>query len=112
MKKKVCVIFTGYPMGTNRTSEKLRMSLGLTLNDDNDISLVFLGDSRHSLSPVDESAANMAPITRHLQMISKMKGKLFIENGGDWPLASGLTPSLIGKPELTDMVKNADVLLH
>jgi hypothetical protein len=112
MNKKVCVIFSDYPMGTNKTSEKLRMTLGLTLNDDNEVSLVFLGNSRRALGDLDEKEANMQPVGKHLLMISRMKGKIFVEDGDVWPVSDGLKPTAISRAELKGMLDNANVLLH
>lgn len=112
MKKRVGVLFTEPPLGTNKTSEKLRMALGLTLNDDNEVSLVFLGDSRAALAELDEKGANMLPITRHILMISKMKGRLYMESGGSWPVMSGLSPARVGRADVAGILNNANVLLH
>jgi hypothetical protein len=112
MSKRVCVIFNEFPLGTNKTSEKLRMALGLTLNDDNEVSLVFLGNSRRALVELDEKEANMLPVGKHLLMIVKMKGKIFAEEGGSWSVMDGLNPTTIGRAELNAMMDKANVLLH
>lgn len=112
MSKKVCVLFTDYPLGTNKTAEKLRMTLGLTLSDENEVSLVFLGDSRHALGALDEGSVRMSPVGKHLQMIEKMKGKIFMESGWSRPVADGISPKSAGMDELRGMVDSAAVLLH
>jgi len=112
MKKGVFVILNDYPLGTNRTSEKLRMALGLTLNDDNAVTLVFLGNARHALENLDEAAANMQPVGKHVAMLARLKAAFYVEAGGAFAVRKEINPVYIQPSEVDQLLDKADVLIH
>ena len=112
MSKSVFVVLSDYPLGTNRTSEKLRMALGLTLNDDNAVSLVFLGKARHALAELDEPAAGMQPVNKHVAMLARLKASFYVEAGGAFPMLKEIKPVFIQPSEVDMLLDKADVLIH
>lgn len=112
MEKQIYVVFTEYPFGTNRMSEKLRMSVGFTLNDDNGVNLVFLGKARHALTGLDEKEARMNQITKHLNMLAELKASFFVEEGGGFNLMPGINHKLIKGSEVDGLLDSADTVVH
>ena len=112
MQKQIFVVFTDYPFGTNRLAEKLRMSVGFTLNDNNKINLVFLGNARHALRELDEKEIGMNPVTKHIDMLSQLKASFFVEEGGGFGLKQNMDFKPLKRSELDALIDSADVVIH
>ncbi len=112
MQKQIFVVFADHPFGTNRLSEKLRMSVGFTLNDENTINLVFLGDARHVLRELDEKEIGMNPVTKHVDMLSRLKASFFVEDGGDFDFKQNINFTPLKRSELDALIDSADVVIH
>lgn len=112
MQKQIFVVLTGYPFGTNRLAEKLRMSVGFTLNDDNAINLVFLGNARQALREPDEKEIGMNPVTKHLDMLSRLKASFYVEEGGGFSVKQNIDFKPLKRSELDALIDSADVVIH
>jgi len=112
MQKQIFVVLTDYPFGTNRLAEKLRMSVGFTLNDENTINLVFLGNARYALQELDENEIGMNPITKHVEMLSMLKPTLFVEEGGNFNFKQDIDFKPLKRSELDALIDSADVVIH
>lgn len=111
MKKNIFVVFSGYPLAGNRFAEKLRMALGLTLNDDNAVNLLFLGGARRALGTLNESAAGMLPVAKHTAMMTRLGVKFHAEEG-DAAYAPGLKINPVRLADAAGLLNNADVIIH
>jgi len=112
MQKQIYVVLTDYPFGTNRLSEKLRMSVGFTLNDNNKINLVFLGKARYALQELDEKEIPMNPVTKHVDMLSQLKASFFVEEGGSFSFKQDIDYRPLKRSELDALIGSADVVIH
>ncbi len=112
--KKVAVLFTEFPLGTNSTGEKLRMSLGLTLNDDNEVHLLFMGKGRHALEALDESAAHMQPVNKHVSMLARLGARIYVETGGGFGYLPDAAAKLkvIQAADARALINEADAFIH
>ncbi len=112
--KKIAVLFTGSPLGTNLTGEKLRMSLGLTLNDENEVHLLFTGNGRRALEKLDEAAAHMQPVSKHVTMLARLGATFHVEAGGGF----GYLPEVAAKMKIIQpadagaLINEADAFIH
>ncbi len=110
--KNIVVLFTGAPLGDNRLGEKLRMSLGLTLNDDNALKLVFMGKARHALEKLDEKAAHMQPVNKHVSMLARLGAKFYVESGGGFNYLPEVKAETVGGADAAALIRQADALIH
>lgn len=111
MGKEVFILFSEYPFGTDRFSEKLRMAVGLTLIDENSLNLVFLKNSRNALGELDETAIDMNPISKHIKMLSELGAKFFVEKGEDCNYLDGLKPDSFETNGLEPLIEMADLVI-
>ncbi len=112
--KKIAVLFTEFPLGTNNTAEKLRMSLGLTLNDENEVHLLFMGNGRRALEKLEESAAHMQPVNKHVSMLARLGARMHVETGDGF----GYLPDVAAKMKVIQaadagaLISEADAFIH
>lgn len=111
MNKKVFVVFSGNPLGSNRFSEKMRMALGLTLVDENQVNCLFLGGARNALGPLKEAAIGMQPVSKHAAMMARLGVKFFSEEGQN-PLLPGINAATLRPGEAAGLLSGADVIIH
>ncbi len=111
MVKKVALLFSDYPFGTSRFSERLRMALGLSLNDDNSLSLIFLKNSRHALGRIDESAIGTGAIQKNVDMLIEMGASLFVENGDGFDYLDSYQKKMNKFDSLEPLIADADVVI-
>jgi len=112
MKKEVFVVLNEYPFGTNHLAEKLRMSLGLTINSNISLNLVFLDKGKNGLRKLDEAAVGIGDITKNINMLSEMGAKFFVEDGGDTFQLDNITPESFLSGELEKVINNADIIIN
>jgi sulfur relay (sulfurtransferase) DsrF/TusC family protein len=111
MAKEVTIILSEYPFGTNRFAEKLRMGLGLTLNDDNSLNLVLVKNGRHALKGLDETAIGMNPITRTVKILADMGASIFAESGGGFDYLDSLDIDEINPDCLEPLLERSDIVI-
>lgn len=107
MKKNVFVVFTENASGNEKEEEKLRMALGMTLNDDNAVNLIFLGDARSALKGDGGQTA-----TKHLSMLSRLKASFYVESDGDLEFLADIKPEEIDKSKVDSLLDRADIVVH
>ena len=112
MSKNVFIVFSDYPFGTNKVSEKLRLAVGLTLNDDNILSLIFLGHSIYALQELNETKANMKPISKHIEMLAELDIQFYVVDGDNFSISNNLKYQSIHANEFNDFLDSADVIIH
>ncbi len=79
MKKKIMVTIKEPPGGA--MSEKLRMSVGLTLDDNNEVSVLLIDDGVYTGLGMDEEKVGSKKIDKHLEMLEMMNVKVFAHEG-------------------------------
>jgi len=76
MADAVTVLITRTPFNTSRNSEALRMSVGLTLNDENSVQVLFLGDGVYMLTPLRPEVIGSLETEKHLEMLKLLNCRL------------------------------------
>jgi sulfur relay protein TusC/DsrF len=76
--KKVTTVIRRSPFNSVITSEALRMSLGLTLTD-NEVTVVFVEDGVYLLSSPAAEAIGYPDIKRHMETLKEMGCELIAE---------------------------------
>lgn len=102
--KEICVVFAGPSLDTEKASEKLRMTVGLTLNDDNAVRVLFLGGSR--------KAEPKGEIAKHVEMLAELKVPLFVEEGGGFSLLAEEKYKRIKRSQVEEFFDKADVVIN
>lgn len=77
--KNVVVIIRSSPFNTVRNSEALRMTVGLTL-EDNKITVVFLEDGVYLLGETNPNVISSGEIHKHIDTLRLLKHTLVAEN--------------------------------
>ncbi len=108
MEKEICVVLTDYTKGDSLFSEKLRMAVGLTINDDLSIKALFLGNARHALEEIDESTE----IKKHVETLSMMHAEIFVEEGGEYSIPPSIKYKNIPPSEVGKIIGKADIVIH
>lgn len=75
---EIAVLIRESPFRSNRVSELLRMSVGLTIADGNNVSLFFLGDGVKALGPGNPEEAGMKLVEKHLKTLVLLKRPLYV----------------------------------
>ena len=109
MSREVYIHLSEPPLATERLSEQLRMALGLVINDNLSLTLLFSGEARHALEGLDEAAVGMSPMGRSLSMLKAMKARLLAETGGSFNYDEALSPETFEPGELDSFMDNADI---
>ena len=78
MAKKVLILIRRSPFSDIIASEALRMSIGLTLTD-NEITVVFQEDAVSMLTAVIYNSDRYADIKRHIETLGELNCKLIME---------------------------------
>ena len=112
MSKNIFAFFADCPFGSNKTSEKLRLLVGLTLNDENVLNLVFLGNSRYVLQVLDETKTDLKPVYKHLEMLATLDAKFYVEGGDNFSIIKNFKYENIQASEVNNLLDKADVVIH
>lgn len=90
-------------------SEKLRMSVGLKLNDDISLNLLFSKDAVPFLGKLEGDDADSAQIEKSLDLMTKLGTTIFAENDNqsDSVMHDYIKPQYFDMSELENVLKNA-----
>ena len=67
--KKITVIVRNLPLNTRRNAEALRMSVGLTLRDDN-VTVIFMDDGVYTAAPIRSELINIETPKKEFEALS------------------------------------------
>jgi sulfur relay (sulfurtransferase) DsrF/TusC family protein len=70
--KNITVIVRNLPLNTRRNSEALRMSVGLTLRED-EVSVIFMDDGVYSAAPLRPERINVQSLKKEFEALSILK---------------------------------------
>jgi len=76
--KKVLVVLQDGPFNTLRSSEGFRMTMGLSLSE-NEVSLLLMGDGVYNLLPLRAEAIGQPSIQTYLEYFPKVRVRLYAE---------------------------------
>ena len=107
--EEVFVMFSEPLESIGLVSEKLRMSVGLKLNDDISLNLLFLKNSLPFLGKLEGENADTALIEKSLDMIIKLGTTIYAEkdNEADFVMHDFIKPSFFDPNEFKFIVNNA-----
>lgn len=111
--KKVLVLIQDGPLNTLRSSEGFRMTMGLSLAD-NEVSLLLMGDGVFNLLPLKAERVEQPSIQTYLEYFPKVGVQLYAEAEAlaDREISS-LPPGAEVLPhrEALDLISNAEVVI-
>lgn len=110
---KVSVILRGAPFGTRRPAEALRMSVGQTLAD-NEVRLIFAGDSVYILGDVNPSLIGGGAVQRPLETLRMLGHAIYAE--AESLDERGVTPAVPGveripRARIAELLAESDVTI-
>ena len=112
MGKRVAVIIRNTPFNSERNSEALRMTVGLTTGD-HDITVLFLDDGVLSLRALDPALIGADDANKHLDACRMLGVRLVAEE--DSLLRLGVTPAkpveVVSRGEALRAIAEADVVV-
>ncbi|MEW5768627.1 MAG: DsrE family protein [bacterium] len=77
--KKVAIIVRALPFNTIRNSEALRCAVGLTLEEENKISVIFMDDGVWTAASLDSKAALSRDLDKHVETLKMMEVEMMAE---------------------------------
>lgn len=111
--KNVVVIIRNSPFNTVRNSEALRMSVGLTL-EDNKITVIFLEDGVYLLRETNPNVISSGEIHKHIDTLRLLKHTLVAEKESlDSRDIEKLkyNVKVLTRAEISDTISKADVVI-
>jgi tRNA 2-thiouridine synthesizing protein C len=77
--KKVVIIARTLPFNSIRNSEALRCAVGMTLEEENKVQVIFLGDGVWTAALLDSKAASSHDLGKHVETLEMMEAELVAE---------------------------------
>jgi tRNA 2-thiouridine synthesizing protein C len=112
--KKVVIVVRALPFNTERNSEALRCAVGMTIEEENRIKVIFIDNGVWTAASLDSKAAQTHELDKHMETLCIMEVDLIAE---DEALTDrGLKVSrkeIITKPRqsIDQTIKEADVVM-
>lgn len=112
-EKIISILIRKPPFNTLRNSEALRMSLGLTLQDDR-VQVLFIEDGVYSLNPADPEIIGSPGLSRHLGTLQELNCPLIAEKESWDQRELGPLPSSIevrSRKEVALLLAQSDIII-
>jgi len=77
--KRIAIVIKGLPFDTIRNSEGLRCAVGLTLEEENKVSIFFINDGVLTAASLDCPAAKSLDLDKHIETLKMMDVELIAE---------------------------------
>lgn len=77
-KRPVCVVLRQVPVSSLRNAEALRMSVGLTLAE-NDVTIVFVGNGVYTLLPIEPERLGAPEVDKHMETLGALGCRIVAE---------------------------------
>lgn len=77
--KKVAIVIQALPFNTMRNSEALRCAVGMTIEEENKIQVLFLDDGVWTAASLDCKAAKKQELDKHIETLGMMEVELIAE---------------------------------
>jgi len=77
--KKVAIVIQALPFNTMRNSEALRCAVGMTIEEENKIQVLFLDDGVWTAASLDCKAAKNQELDKHIETLGMMEVELIAE---------------------------------
>ncbi|MDI6795249.1 MAG: DsrE family protein [bacterium] len=112
--KKVAIIIRALPFNTIRNSEALRCAVGLTIEEENKIQVLFIGDGVWTAASLDSKAVSSRDLGKHVETLEMMEAELIAEE--EALAARGIKVSreeIATKPRegINQAIREADVVM-
>lgn len=112
--KNVVVVIQKLPFNTIRNQEALRCAVGLTLEEENKIKVVFINDGVFTLYSLDSKLAHSYNLPKHIETIIMMGGELIAEEEALASRDIKLNKEMINilpRERINQAIKEADVVM-
>lgn len=112
-KKKVLVVVQDSPFNTIRSGEAFRVSMGLTLSE-NQVSLLLVGDGVWNLLPLEAEKIERPSIQTYLEYFPKVRAQLYVEAEALTERKIAVVPEgtqIIPRREALSLVSEAEVVI-
>lgn len=111
--KKITVIVRNLPFNTRKNAEALRMSVGLTLREDN-ITVIFMDDGVYTATPIKPEHIHLAPLNREFEALTMLKCRLLadrpsIEKRGIKKLIENV--KTVDRKEIVKTINESDITI-
>lgn len=77
--KNVAIVISALPFNTVRNSEGLRCAVGLTIEEENRVCVLFMGDGVWTAASLDCPAAQRRELHKHVETLNMMEVELIAE---------------------------------
>lgn len=111
---QIAVLVHKSPFNTIRNSEGLRMAVGLTLEEDNKVTVVFVKDGVFLLGGVDPERIQSGTVKKHLETLRLLGHRLVAEResmeerGINPPEASAVKVDILSRHEVIKILSEAN----
>lgn len=112
--KKVAIIISALPFNTMRNSEALRCAVGLTIEEENKVVVLFMGDGVWIAVSLDSIAAQKLALHKHVETLQMMDVEMMAEEEALVSRGLELTCQEIkAKPRqaINQAIQSADVVI-
>ncbi|MBU1615636.1 DsrE family protein [bacterium] len=112
--KKIVIIVRALPFNNVRNAEALRCAVGMTIEDENKIKVLFVGDGVWTAATLGSKAAKERDLPKHVETLEMMEVELMAEKEALTARGLELTQAGISvKPrqEIEEAIKEADVVM-
>ena len=111
--KKIAVIIRNLPLNTVKNSEALRMSVGLTIEEDNQVNVIFTGDGVLTLGAIKPEAVSMPSFKKPLETLNMLEIPIYAEKEAieERELAVPGGVDLKNKNEIYEIIKEQDIII-
>ncbi len=113
--KEVIVVIRKSPFNTTRNSDALRMCVGLTLEEDNKVTAVLLGDSAYLLLENNPELVSSGIIQKHIETIKLLKHRVVVEKEAFERLDKGRVKykdlEIMDQSQIAEIISTGDVVI-
>ncbi len=111
---EVVVVIRKSPFNTTRNSEALRMSVGLTL-EENKVTVIFLGDSVHLILKNNPELISSGIIHKHIETLILLKHRIVAEKEAFEKLNKENVKydniEIVGQSQIAEIISNSNVVI-
>lgn len=112
--KKIAVVIHALPFNTTGNAEALRCAVGLTIEDENKVQVLFINDGVWTAASLDCQAAKNQELDKHVETLLMMEVELMAEEEALTDRGIKVDNSaIITRPraEINQIIRDADVVI-
>ena len=111
--KKIGVILRNPPLKTVKNSEALRMSVGLTIEEENQVNVLFTGDGVLTLNPLKPEIVGLPSFQKPLETLTALEIPIYAEKEAveEKKIKTPEGAELKTKNEIYEIIKEQDIII-